>query len=63
MTDAPQRLLDENAINDIYEHLCKTCQAHCDQYVHLTSGRGGQHINSDIEISEMIRQVNKNDLL
>lgn len=41
MTDAPQRLLNENAINDIYEHLCKTCKAHCDQFVHLTCGRGG----------------------
>lgn len=63
LTDAPQRLLNENAINDIYEALCKKCKAHCDQFVHLTCGRGGQHINSDIEISELIRQINKNDLL
>ena len=27
------------------------------------SGRGGQHLNNDIEISELIRQINKNDLL
>jgi len=31
--------------------------------VHLTCGRGGQHTNSDIEIAELIREVNKSDLL
>ena len=31
--------------------------------MHLTSGRGGQHLNSDIEISELIREINKTDLL
>ena len=29
----------------------------------MTSGRGGQHLNSDIEISELIREINKGDLL
>ena len=31
--------------------------------MHLTCGRGGQHVNSDIEIDELIREINKNDLL
>lgn len=34
-----------------------------DEFVHLTCGRGGQHINSDIELSEMISEINKEDLL
>ena len=29
----------------------------------MTSGRGGQHLNNDIEISELISEVNKSDLL
>jgi hypothetical protein len=31
--------------------------------VHLTCGRGGQHLNSDIEIDELISEINKKDLL
>jgi hypothetical protein len=43
--------------------LCSKCQAHCEGYVHLTCGRGAQHINTDIEINELISEVNKNDIL
>jgi hypothetical protein len=31
--------------------------------VYLTCGRGGQHVNTDIEISEMIHEINKTDIL
>jgi hypothetical protein len=43
--------------------LCSKCREHCDGYVHLTCGRGGQHLNSDIEIDELISEINKKDLL
>lgn len=61
--DPPTRLLKEVDINQIYNMLCPKCQAHCDGFVHLTCGRGGQHLNSDIEIDELIREINRRDLL
>ena len=63
LQDAPTRLLKEVDIIEIQDSLCDSCRAHCDGFVHLTSGRGGQHLNNDIEISELIREVNKSDLL
>lgn len=63
LSDPPTRLLKEVDINAIYDQLCNKCKAHCDGYVHLSCGRGGQHLNSDIEIDELIKQINTNDLL
>ena len=63
LNDPPTRLLKEIDINIIYNELCPGCQAHCDGFVHLSCGRGGQHLNSDIEIDELIKQINTNDLL
>jgi len=31
--------------------------------VHLPCGRGGQHLNNDIEIDALIHEINYNDLL
>jgi len=31
--------------------------------VHLPCGRGGQHLNNDIEIDALIKEINYNDLL
>ena len=61
--EAPQRLLQEEDVNAIFDDLCPKCQAHCEGFVHLTCGRGAQHINSDIEINEMIDEMNRNDIL
>lgn len=63
LADAPTRLLKEVDINQIYSMLCQKCRAHCDGFVHLTCGRGGQHLNSDIEIDELISEINRRDLL
>lgn len=41
LQDAPIRLLKEVDIIEIQDSLCDTCRAHCDGFVHLTSGRGG----------------------
>lgn len=32
-------------------------------FVHLTCGREGQHIMSDIEIKELINEINRSDVL
>ena len=63
LMEAPHRLLEEEDINDIMDDLCLKCQKHCDGFVHLTCGRGAQHINSDIEINEIINEINRNDIL
>ena len=38
------------------------CRANVDSFVNLTCGREGQHIMSDIELNELIKEVNKNDV-
>ena len=63
LSDPPLRLLKEVDIQSIYNHLTKQAQTHCDGFVHLPGGRGGQHLMNDIEIDELINQINKNDLL
>lgn len=63
MQPGPQRLLKEADINEIYQSLCAKCRSHCDGFVHLTCGREGQHVMSDIEINELIAEINKTDLL
>ena len=63
LMEAPSRLLQEDDMNIIYDDLCLKCQQHCDLFVSLTCGRGAQHINSDIDINEMINELNRNDIL
>ncbi len=57
------RLLKEVDIEQIYNDLCSKCKKHCDEFVHLPCGRGGQHLNNDIELNELIKEINYNDLL
>ena len=63
LQDAPTRLLKEQDILAIRDRLSEAARYQCDNFVHLPSGRGGQHLMSDIEISELIREINKTDLL
>ena len=63
MAAGPQRLLKEEDVEIIKEDLCKKCRHHVEHYVHLTCGREGQHIMSDIEVKELIGEINKTDLL
>jgi len=63
MAPGPQRLLQEPDIEIIYPDLCKKCKAHVEGFSHLTCGREGQHVMSDIEINELITEINKQDLL
>jgi len=63
LQDAPQRLLHEVDIEAIFDKLCPKCQKYVSETVHLPCGRGGQHLNSDIEIDALIKEINHNDLL
>jgi len=50
----------------VKDYLCKKCHDHVagpSSYIHLTCGREGQHVMTDIEINELISEINKNDLL
>jgi hypothetical protein len=55
--------LKEVDVEQIYNDLCAKCKKHCDEFVHLPCGRGGQHLNNDIELNELIKEINYNDLL
>jgi hypothetical protein len=58
----PRRLLKEEDVDLIRDDLCKKCRAHVQNYIHLTCGREGQHVNSDIELDELIKEINKSDV-
>ena len=58
----PRRLLKEEDLDLIRDDLCKKCRVHVKSYIHLTCGREGQHILSDIEINELVREINRTDV-
>jgi hypothetical protein len=58
----PRRLLKEEDLDYIRDDVCKKCRLHIKNFIHLTCGREGQHINSDIELHELIKEINKSDL-
>mmetsp|Transcript_3408 Transcript_3408/g.2862 ORF Transcript_3408/g.2862 Transcript_3408/m.2862 type:complete len:283 (+) Transcript_3408:764-1612(+) len=58
----PRHLLREEDLDIIRDELCKKCRFYIDNYIHLTCGREGQHIMSDIELNELIKEINKADL-
>eukprot|EP00357_Protocruzia_adherens_P006890 CAMPEP_0115000986 /NCGR_PEP_ID=MMETSP0216-20121206/17096_1 /TAXON_ID=223996 /ORGANISM="Protocruzia adherens, Strain Boccale" /LENGTH=516 /DNA_ID=CAMNT_0002366213 /DNA_START=5 /DNA_END=1552 /DNA_ORIENTATION=+ len=60
---APVRLLKEEEIINIYHELCEECQFRCDNFTHLTCGRGGQHIMTDLEIANLVDEMNYQDIL
>lgn len=62
LSESPRRLLVEEDINHIKDSLCDECRMHYESMSHLVGGRGGQHIMTDIEISQMILQLNTNEL-
>jgi hypothetical protein len=63
LMEAPQRLLKEEDINEIHDLLSKKDQDRVNGFVNLTCGRGGQHVNFDLEINEMIAEINRTDIL
>ena len=62
MKAAPRRLLREEDLDLVREDLCQKCRDHVNSFIHLTCGREGQHIMSDIELAELIKEINKTDL-
>lgn len=61
--EIPIRLLQEEDINTLQSKLCEACVKHVKEYTHLTGGRGLQHVLSDNEISLMILENTRKDLL
>lgn len=59
---SPIRLLNEDGIIAIWDDLCPKCQNHCENFVHLVSGREQQHIVTDNEMNEMAYEMNENQL-
>jgi len=62
LSEAPQRLLAEEKINEIWGELCKDCQFHVNGYSHMPSGRGNQHLMADHEVTHLIDSTNYNSL-
>lgn len=62
LSEAPQRLLSEESINEIWGGLCKDCQFHVNGYSHMPSGRGNQHLLADHEVTHLITSTNYNSL-
>lgn len=60
---SPVSVLEEDDIVEIWGDLCYKCREHCETHVNLISGRENQHIMTDQEISCMIEQENREDLL
>ena len=56
----PLKILKEDDITKVYDELCPKCQEHCTTYTHLVGGREMQHILTDNEINELIKEVNRN---
>ena len=63
MKKGPRRLLKEEDIDLIKDELNEKDTNYVENYVNLLSGREGQHVMSDIEISTLIDEVNKTSLL
>ncbi len=50
-------------MNALQSRLCEACANHAKEYTHLAGGRGMQHLLSDNEITLMIAENNRKDLL
>lgn len=57
-----RRLLNEQEIIDSWGEFCEKCRSHLDNYSHLPSGRAGQHLMTDIEITQLITEMNKAEI-
>ena len=63
MKKASDKILKDEFINENINNFCEKCRDHFDKWTHLLSGYEGTHINTNEEISNMIHQMNENDLL
>jgi hypothetical protein len=63
MKKASDKILKEEFINENINSFCTKCQEHFNKWTHLISGFEGTHIATNEEISNMIHEMNENDLL
>ncbi len=63
MKRAPDKILKEEFINENIKSFCEKCKDHFNKWTHLISGFEGTHIATNEEISNMIYEMNENDLL
>ena len=59
----PLKILKEADIREIHEEICGRCREHCAGFTHLVGGREMQHVLTDIEINELIKEINRNELI
>ena len=62
LAEPVRRLLNEQEIIDSWGEFCDACKHHLDNYSHLPSGRAGQHLMTDIEITQLINEMNKGEI-
>lgn len=60
---SPMFLLPEDAVIELWPELCQKCRDHCENNVHLASGREQQYIVSDLEMECQILSLNKDALM
>ena len=63
MKKATDKILKDEFIHENINSFCDNCKDHFNKWAHLLSGFEGTHIATNEEISNMIDQMNENDLL
>jgi hypothetical protein len=56
-------LINEESLEEIREQICSECISHCENIMHLPSGRLGLHLMTDAEVKLLGEQVNYDELL
>jgi nucleoside diphosphate kinase len=63
MKKASDKILKEEFISENINSFCEKCKDHFDKWTHLITGFEGTHIATNEEISNMVYEMNENDLL
>jgi hypothetical protein len=63
MKKASDKILKEEFINENINSFCEKCKDHFNKWTHLITGFEGTHIATNEEISNMVYEMNENDLL
>lgn len=59
----PQLIIDEETVTKLWSELTNEDRQMCEDFVFLIAGRELQHVVTDAEISKMIEEMNRKDLL
>ena len=63
MKKASDKILKEQFINENMNSFCDNCKDHFNKWTHLLTGFEGAHIATNEEITNMVNEMNENDLL